>query len=194
MDKWDTYIHSEEKNRETGFVRKAEWRLNDELHRPDDPALIQYSPKTDRIVAVSWFQHGKPHRENGPAMIGYDEETGRANSFSWYRHGVEHRDNGPSELLFRKMDGLWRVARAEWKQNGEYHREDGPAEVIRGDRHDHYILRAWFWNGTWHRVGGPAVIIDDPENQRFEKSYYNFGVEIRTVPLHPSQSGGVEPM
>lgn len=42
------------------------WRLNDELHNEDGPAII----KPDGTKA--WCLHGKFHREDGPAIIDLD--------------------------------------------------------------------------------------------------------------------------
>ncbi len=75
-----------------------EWRLNDQVHREDGPAVI--SPNGDEF----WFCHGRFHRIGGPAIklsSGYQ---------AWYSDGELHRVNGPA---VRHDDGS-----EEWWENG----------------------------------------------------------------------------
>jgi len=72
-----------------------EWYLNDELHREDGPAVVEYSDGTK-----VWYLNGKRHREDGPAV----ERSGGTKE--WWLNGNLHREDGPA---YEGFDGtkMW---------------------------------------------------------------------------------------
>jgi hypothetical protein len=51
------------------------WRLNDQYHREDGPAIEYLDGDED------WYLHGDYHRTNGPAIVWHDGTA------SWYLYG-----------------------------------------------------------------------------------------------------------
>lgn len=107
------------------------WKLNEELHRENGPALITQEGKF-------WFIEGKAHRFDGPAK---EYSSGRKD---WFYQGERHRENGPA---IETEDGG-----KSWLIKGQYHRIDGPA-VENSDG-----TRIWYVYDKLHRIDGPAII------------------------------------
>ena len=62
---------------ESGYLKEEQWCLDNQLHRLDGPALIEYSEEYPGMKTYeSWLVHGKPFRHSGPTAIWYDEKTG----------------------------------------------------------------------------------------------------------------------
>lgn len=64
------------------------WYLNNQLHRPDGPAII--NPPSSRGVQEEWYLHGLRHRDNGPAEIWAD------GSKYWWFNNQRHCASGPA--------------------------------------------------------------------------------------------------
>ena len=66
------------------FYDLTEWRLNDQFHREDGPAIERSDGEKE------WWVNGKLHREDGPAIEWPD------GSKSWYLNDQLHREDGPA--------------------------------------------------------------------------------------------------
>lgn len=84
-----------------------QWKLKDELHRTDGPALIH--PNGDKL----WYVLGRLHRTDGPAVEHTDGTK------QWYLHGTRHRTDGPA---VEHTNGS-----KQWYYHGELHNENGPS-------------------------------------------------------------------
>lgn len=80
----------------THVCRSLQWYMNDQLHREDQPAWIEFD-QAGVLKAQRWYQAGKLHREGrGPAMIFFDQ--GSVCGQYWYFKGAFKRGSG-QELL-----------------------------------------------------------------------------------------------
>ena len=77
---------------------RVEYRLNDQLHREDGPAIERVSG------TKAWYLNGKRHRTDGPAR----EQSGNK---SWWFNGRRHRPHGPAIE--------WANGDKEWYLNGK---------------------------------------------------------------------------
>lgn len=89
------------------------WKLNDQWHRVDGPAIERVDGSKE------WFQNGQWHREDGPAIEWADGTR------QWWVNGQQHRLDGPAAIFPpQEKGGPWQK---EWRINGVLHRESGPA-------------------------------------------------------------------
>ena len=61
-----------------------EWRLNNQLHREDGPA-VEWSDGVKE-----WYLNGQRHREDGPAIECLNDHK------EWYLNDRLHREDGPA--------------------------------------------------------------------------------------------------
>jgi hypothetical protein len=90
---------------------KVKWRLNDQTHRTDGPAVI-WADGTQL-----WYSNGRPHRTNGPAVIYADGDR------VWCLNGQFHRTDGPA-VIYANGDQEWwlngmKLTKDEWRQQVE---------------------------------------------------------------------------
>ncbi|MGW1425730.1 hypothetical protein ACWAT4_37010 [Bradyrhizobium manausense] len=118
-------------DKKTGLVWRQEYRLNEELHRPENegPARIDRHRELGVVDSEEYYWKGKLHREDGPAVTDYQNDE--IVQQKWYRHGVLHRDpkEGPAWLLWDS--GV--VIEEKYLVYGRYYRrpEDGPYKIER---------------------------------------------------------------
>jgi hypothetical protein len=122
------------------------WYLNQELHRIDGPAVIDYDGRQ------FWYLHGRQHRVNGPADI-----SPNGNEF-WLHRGHVHRDpspdgSQPAITIFKNN----KISSQSWWLYGQLHRTDGPALIYYNNDGD-MSVQVWFQYGQRHRDDGPGRI------------------------------------
>jgi hypothetical protein len=135
------------------------WKLNDQLHREDGPALEYING------AKWWYRHGDLHREDGPAIEYANGDT------SWYLNNKLHREDGPAlesaeGLKFWYLQGN-QYTEAGWKKKvsamkkkdiksktASHEATDSTQPVMEVDN---YGIKRWKLNGRLHREDGPAV-------------------------------------
>lgn len=102
-----------------GNITEEHWRnSNDQLDRPDGPAVIKYEPGK---YFEMWYQKGVHHRKGKPAVVGSD------GSEIWYDQGLISRtDGGPAVTMYLTIDGE-QVCEKQWRVCGNAHRIDGAA-------------------------------------------------------------------
>jgi hypothetical protein len=71
-------------NPQIDHLGNKRWRVGDELHRTDGPA-IEYADSSK-----NWYLNGELHRTDGPACEWSDGDT------EWWVHGRCHRTDGPA--------------------------------------------------------------------------------------------------
>lgn len=128
-------IHSDNHEKDVRGVRCFEDAGGQILHHPDEPAVIEYSILTGKIVTQIWYLKGQKHRDNGPAELTYSQ-NGILESERWLRFDQEHRVGGPACRYYR--NGV--LDREGWSLNGKFHRDDGPAITMYFDGQIEYEL------------------------------------------------------
>lgn len=89
------------------ILRGKAFYVNGELHRMDEPAII------DSNGTEEYWQYGQRHRVNGPAVIHWN------GTIEYWQNGLRHNRDGPAVI---KTNG-----NVEYWQNGKLHRADGRA-------------------------------------------------------------------
>ena len=83
--------------------RERYYNTNNELHRENEPAWIDYF-ENGNIKSMDYYINGDTHREDGPAVIGY-YENGNIRFKSYFVNDKIHREDGPADTYYSE-DGL----------------------------------------------------------------------------------------
>ena len=89
--------------------REEVWYLDDEIHRSDGPAIINYY-KNGSVISQEWWVHNETHREGLPARITYFE-NGDIESQQWWTHSVLGRKDGCSTIWYKPDGSIYKT----WK-------------------------------------------------------------------------------
>ena len=107
------------------------WILNDQLHRSDGPAYIEWFADGEQKI-VEWWQSGALSRAGGPAAVEYHSADGEsADSVAneqWWVEGRLHRLDGPA---FEMTHANGQVVEQQWWQDGLRVEGDAGAAVKR---------------------------------------------------------------
>mgnify|MGYP002507824257 CR=1 FL=1 len=84
-----------------GKIRRKLYRnINDELHRENEPAWIEYY-KNGNIKSIDYYINGVSHREDGPAIIGY-YENGEVRFKTYFINDKIHKEDGPANIYYNE--------------------------------------------------------------------------------------------
>ena len=78
-----------------GVIIHKEWRVKNNRHRTDGPAIIQYSDMGTK-TGEWWWVNGNLHRDDGPAQILCS--GGKILREAWWQYGNELTDEKIEEL------------------------------------------------------------------------------------------------
>lgn len=151
-------------------------------HRKDGPAYMIFE---NGNYCREWIQNDEKHRLDGPAIINFYRENINSfdencsinidNYFStdekiyieeeYYVGGCLHRQDGPAIVKKIKENDNVKIESFYYYINGCLHRLDGPA--IKNDTEE-----LWYCNGLLHRMNGPAVV------RKNRKEYWIDGLYI----------------
>jgi hypothetical protein len=139
------YSYRVDKSIKGRVLREAWYDANDELHRENGPALVEYDHR-GRLSSQHWYYAGMMHREGGPAETYYSQLTGRLDAKVWFSGGMLHRSRGPAHILFNQFTGAVNIEM--WYQEGVLHRASGPAYIDHTSRAEDGVYQEWYDHGT----------------------------------------------
>lgn len=169
----------------TGKKLTEEWLLDNQRHRADGPAWIEYDRSTGKPVAKEWYMHGKCHRTDGPRALYFNAITGKPRTEDWGVNDLEHRIGKPSHIEY---DDRGRVILEEWREAGSLHREDGgPARRQINPDNGIVYSEEWYLFGKRHNIFGPAAITRERETGKIvEQLYYQADKRLAGAHLLPN--------
>ncbi|WP_299587678.1 hypothetical protein [uncultured Tateyamaria sp.] len=115
----------------------------------DQPAVIDYCPKTGVAKRWEWWRDQKPHRDGDkPAIYEIYPETGQERGRAYYK-------------------------------NGKAHTEENEVTAVRYTERGTYISRSFSIAGRRHRTDGPALETYNRDTGELERAqYFLMGKEV----------------
>lgn len=151
---------------ERGFYesKKIYYNDNDEVHRVNGPAIIEYYEDNTNgnkgIKKEDYYINGKKHRENKPASITYYENN-NIEKEEYYINGKKHREDGPASIKYFEFKRN-NIHIEMYYIDNKKHREDGPAYIKyfedKTKGKDGISEEIYYINNKQHRENGASSI------------------------------------
>jgi hypothetical protein len=133
-----------------GYASVSYFDKEDNLHREDGPAFIEFADDEKNVLSEQWYFHGKKERkDDGPAETKY-YLNGKPMRQKWFTNGwLGRKDDKPTIISYNESG---KIIEEEWfDSDGIRNRKDGKPALIRADG-----TKIWYYNGEKHRFDGPA--------------------------------------
>lgn len=138
------------------------YKLNDMIHREEDPAYIEWDINTGNCKAVQYHINNKNHSEDGPAIIEWYVDSCYIKREVYKLNENYHRDDGPAFIDYYNINP----------------KDSNPPEYT--GKSD-IKFEVYLQNDMIHRVNGPAWIEYYPNNIIKTQKYYIDGILCKEV-------------
>lgn len=101
-----------------------EYRLNEDFHRTDGPALIVYN-EHNKVIREEYYIDGRKHRTDGPAIVYYYDD-GTILAEEYFIDDEYHRLDGPASIRYYPNGS---IEYEDYIVNGKHHNTKGPASI-----------------------------------------------------------------
>lgn len=98
---------------EHGGIHTQEWHLNNDPHRRNGPAYLEYDLGGE-LTGVRYATFSDLHNEDGPALLCKNADG--TTTAAWFKNGVLHNERGPAIVVYSNVG---RVLQTSYYIEGE---------------------------------------------------------------------------